>query len=212
MKKLSLLAGLCLALGFASNASAAPLTLTFNELPTQPVSTPTTDLTFMGITFRFRVGGLASADARYNALGPGDFTFIQGAVLEGDANGTLTLDFSLPTTRLSFGAALTSADALTPGFTVQLFGPGLTPLGVLTENTANLAGISEGQFDFAGPLVSRAIISFNAAALGPDVQRFALDNLTIEPVPEPGTLLLFGTGTAALGVALARRRRRAGKS
>jgi hypothetical protein len=206
MKKFSLFACLCLWLGFSHSVSAEPVTLTFNELPTQPVSTPTTDLSFRGVTFRFRVGGQPSPDARYNAAGPGNFTFIQGAILEGDAHGTLTLDFNIPTTRLMFGAARSSLGTLTPGITVELFDPAGGSLGVIAVNTSNLSGISEGLFNYpGGALVSRAVIAFNDPTAA---SRFALDNLTFEPVPEPATLLLLSTGLAAAGMAARRGRKK----
>lgn len=196
MKKRCLVACLFIILGLSSAASADPITLTFNELTTRPVQ----GLTFSGVTFGFTVGGLASQDAVYNRPGPGSLTFVQGAVLEGDANGVLTLNFAAPTSVLRFGIALTTMNNLTPGFTVQLFDPASQLLGVFSVNTTPLISFSEGQFNYSGALVGRAVIDFNENF--PGIRRFALDNLTIDPVPEPATLLLLGTGLAGVGAAV----------
>jgi hypothetical protein len=171
--------------------------ITFSELPTQPAN----GLTFLGVTFGFRIGVLDSPDARFNAEVPAGLAFIQGAALEGTTLGTLTLDFAAPTPLLQFGVALSSFDALTSGITVELFDATLQPLGVFTLNTTPGLSFSEGQFSFFGVPVGRAVINFNPAAA-----RFAIDNLTFTPVPEPATLLLLGIG--ALGLVASRQRRR----
>lgn len=208
MRKLCLVAGLFLLLATFGTTSAAPITLTFDEVTTPPSPTPVNGLSVMGVTFGFTVGGMASADARYGAEGPGSFTFIDGRVLEGDAAGLLTLNFSSPTPILAFGVGLSSFASVMPGFTVELFGAAMEPLGVFAVNTSpqEAGGISEAQFMFSAAPVSRAVINFNESfpPIVPGVRRFALDNLTFDsaPVPEPATMLLLSTGLAAVGAAV----------
>lgn len=176
----------------------AAVTLTFNELPTQPVD----GLSYMGVTFGFTVGGSPSLDARYNAGGPGSIIFVQDPSLEGAAAGILTLDFApLPTDVLRFGVALNSALPLTPGFTVELFDKNLVSLGVTPVNTLPLVSFTEGAFTYAGPAIRRAVIDFNETG----ATRFALDNLTFNPVPAPGAILL---GSIGVGLVSWLRRRR----
>jgi len=177
----------------------AAVTLTFTELPNQPVN----GLSYMGVTFGFTVGGGPSLDARYNATGPGSTTFVQDPSLEGNAAGILTLDFApLPIDLLQFGVALSNIMPLTPGFTVELFDTSLVSLGVTPVNTSPLVLWTEGQFTYGGPPVSRAVVDFTEVGIGP---RFALDNLTIEPIPAPGAILL---GSIGVGVVSWLRRRR----
>ena len=180
----------------AGTASAA-FTLTFDELPTQPVN----GLSYMGITFGFKVGGISSTDAVYNDIGPGTLTYLQDPTLEGTTAGVLTLDFANPTDTLEFGVALNSYYAETMAYAVRLYDSSYTLIGTYFENTSPLVLWSEGLFTYSGTLVRRATIGFNERAAG----RFALDNLTINPIPAPGAVLL---GSIGLGLVNRLRRRR----
>ena len=180
------------AFSLASHASFALTTLTFDELPPQPVD----DLTFQGVAFDFKVAGVDSTDATYNTFGPGSITYVQDPSLEGTSSGVLTLDFATPTAVLEFGVALDTIDTLIPGFTVDLFDATLAPIGSfpVTTQVLVLAGFTEGQFVYPGGSdVGRAVVSFDAAAT-----RFAFDNLTF--VPEPSSALLLAAGLAGLAV------------
>jgi hypothetical protein len=198
MKKL---VAICILLVLMSTGAAnAAFTLTFNELPTQPVN----GLSYMGITFGFKVGGSPSTDAAYNAIGPGTLTYLQDPTLEGTTAGILTLNFAAPTDQLQFGVALNSYFAATPGYIVRLYDPSSLLIGVYSGNTSPLVLWSEGQFTYSGTPVSRAAIGFNDRV----ANRFALDNLTINPVsavPAPGAVLLSSIG---LGLVNWLRRRR----
>jgi hypothetical protein len=181
----------------SAGAANAAFTLTFDELPTQPVN----GLSYSGITFGFRVGGLPSTDAIYHGIGPGTLTYLQDPTLEGTTAGILTLDFSTPTDMLEFGVALNSYDAVTPAYVVKLYDPSYALIGTFTEDTSPLVLWSEGQFTYSGSMVRRAVIGFNGQA----ASRFALDNLTINPIPAPGAVLLSSIG---LGLVNWLRRRR----
>jgi hypothetical protein len=200
-RKMKRLIKICIAAGMilATAPSAHAVTLTFDELPNQPVD----GLSFMGVTFGFTVGGVPSTDAYYNAYGPGTTMYLDDPSLEGDVTGILTLDFiPLPIDQLQFGVALETTAALTPGFTVELFDPSLVSLGVTPVNTSPLVFWSEALFTYSGTPVARSVINFNE--LG-EQNRFAVDNLTFQPIPTPGAILLGGIGTGL--VSWLRRRR-----
>jgi len=168
---------------------ALAVTVQFDELPFQAVD----GLTFAGVTYDFKVGGLDSIDASFNSGGPGALTYVQDPSLEGDANGILTLDFATPTLDLAFGVALNTGANLSPGFQVSLFDPALALIATLPVPTQNLLGaFTEGQFSISGTPISRAVLDFNHTS------RFALDNLTYNPVPLPAAIWLLGS--ALLGI------------
>ena len=178
MKKSRLILFVGLILAFGSGASAQQTTLTFDELPFQPV---VGGVFVNGVT-------ISHPDADYNSGGPGILTFTQDPSLEGDAAGTLTLDFDVPTPTLQFGVSRSTFDPLTPGFTVGLFDSSLMSLGVTQVNTTPLISFSEGQFNYSGTPVKRAGVNFPSPELG---VRFAFDNLTFEgggPTPAPDGL------------------------
>ena len=157
----------------ASWASAASVTLTMDEVSKQPIN----GLTLGGVTFGFTVGGVASTDAMYDTGDGGEQLFTQEPVIEGAAGGVLALDFDAPTARLDFGVSLYTENAISPGFSVELFDANQQSIGTTGVDTSPRSGdtFSEGQFSYAGAPVIRAVISFD-----PSAERFALDNLAFE--------------------------------
>jgi hypothetical protein len=195
MKKFVLI---CVLAGLMSAGAAdAAVTLMFDELPTQPVD----GLTYKGVTFGFTIGGSSSADALYSGTGPGSITYLQDTTLEGNAAGVLTLDFVQPTNLLQFGIALNSFSPVTAAYTVELFDASLAALGTYSGNTYPLMVWSEDLFAYSGTPISRAIVDFNEQFAG----RFAVDNLSINPIPAPGSILL---GSLGVGFVSWLRRRR----
>jgi hypothetical protein len=208
-----------MAAALAAAAPACAVTLTFDELATQPAQGLSTN----GVNFGFTVGSQTSQDAVYNRPGPNGSRVISGAALEGDARGVLTLSFASPTPVLNFGVALTSPSSLAPGLTVRLLGPGAQAIGTQALNTTAAGTLSEGTFNFSGALLSSAVIDFNEGLLASPF-RFAIDNLTVQPgtslpgtgtvpgggggtgsaVPAPPVIALAGIGVLAMG--LVRRR------
>lgn len=156
--------------------------VTFDEVSTAPVD----DLNVEGVTFDFKVGGIDSAAATFNAAGPAGQFLLDSAVLSGDANGILSFIFDFPTPTLSFTAALNQTGfAATPALTVDLYGVGFVPLGTIPLSMiSNGPGLFiEGQFVYpGGQLVKAAIIDFNELAAGP-VPLFYLDNLNFSRLP-----------------------------
>lgn len=190
-------ATICIVLMLMSGAANAAVTLTFDELPTQPVD----GVSYSGVTFNFKVDWVPSTDAVYNGIGPGNLTYLQDASLEGTTAGVLTLDFANPTDQLDFGIALNSYSAVPTAYVINLYDASYNLIDTFTGGTSPLVLWSEGQFTYSGTLVSRAVIGFNSQA----ASRFAMDNLTINAIPAPGAVLL---GSFGLGIVNWLRRRR----
>ena len=167
--------------------NARAITLTFGELPFQPID----NLSYNGVTFDFKISGIDSIDASYNSGGPGTTTFVQDPSLEGNSSGVLRMDFATPTPILDFGVAESTDATLTPGFVVNLFDASLAPIGTYPVNTSPLIVFTEAGFSYAGVPVRRAVVTFT-----PSAGRFALDNLHF--VPEPSSFAFAALGSLGL--------------
>ncbi len=180
---------LTIALALVSLTSQATL-LTMDEVPTQAVD----GLSVSGVTFEFTVAGINSTDADYNSGGPGDSTYLQGAMMEGNSAGILGMTFDVATSNLSFGLALSLQTPLIPGAVVELFDINMQSIGTFNLDTTPLVSFTEGQFNYSGVDILRATVDFDDNA-----GRFAFDNLAFNQIPEPGALalLLLGAGVLA---------------
>ncbi len=163
----------------------AAATITFDELPFQPVD----GVTFQWVTFGYEIDGVSSDLAHYASfMGSQDLTTISDPSLVGDSAGLLTVDFEIPTSIVQFGAALSTADALNPGYSVELFDDAAQLVGVFPVDTAVVGGelaFSEALFSYEGDPVVTAIIDF-----ADEPGSFALDNLVYE-IPEPAAAWMW---------------------
>lgn len=186
-----LLSTACILFGGANVVRAE--TLTFDELSSP---TPVDGLTVKGVKFDFKIDGVDSQDATYG-LSFADqtlgnlFANLQQPLLEGNAKGILTLDFTAPVSTIRFAGALPVFNTLTPGFTVELFNQELQSIGITPVDTNPLVFLSEGLFTYSGVPVIRAVVNFDETKLGFDPAsppRFVIDNLNYTAVPEASSL------------------------
>lgn len=173
-------------------------TITFGELPAQPVN----GLNLLGVTFGFKINGVASSDATFGAtLGPGNTPFLSPPHLEGNTLGQLMLDFAIPIVFLQFGSHLSLEDSVAAALGVQLFDVSMAPLGgLMSLNMTPSPTFAGALFQYEGAAASHAMIQFNNQA----ATRFAIDGLTFVPVPEPNLAWLIVPALAG-GIYLRRR-------
>jgi hypothetical protein len=161
-----------------------------------------------GIVFDYSFG-LSTLDVASG--GPGNTNNVDGEMILSafqsfNANaGVLSLDLPTFVYQFGYGFALAIVDPRPSATTISIFS-GETLLGALTY-----AGAPDPIFTggFAG---IQNDVSFNRVRITFDslqTQAFAMDNIRLAPVPvpEPTSLLLFGTGAVAL-LANARRRKK----
>jgi hypothetical protein len=156
----------------------------------------------LGVTFDYTEGLSAEAatygDSTLPEPSTGDFSY---PLLDGGADGTLTLTFADPTDFVSFDIFY----VFEPGDSGGSVAIGGTTPEVFTTN-------GDGAAFSAGSFMSDASAPFTTVAITfdePSGVAFAIDNLSydaIAPTPEPGSLALLVTGALLLG-ALVRLRR-----
>ncbi|OKH33313.1 hypothetical protein NIES2101_40015 [Calothrix sp. HK-06] len=189
---------------FSTTNADAVTKLTFDELG---VPTPVDNLTVKGVTFDFKIDGVDSNEAMYNASFPPQLPSnllanLQQPSLQGNAQGILSIDFAAPVEALEFAVGVDAVQPLAPGFSVELLDKGLNSLGITPVNTAPLAILSEGLFKYSGVPIKKAIVSFNSeSSLNPNNPRFSLDNLSYTAVPEPSSLIAL-LGSSAISAYL----------
>ena len=162
-------------------------------------ATPFTD-TVSGLAATFT----SSGDPAGFAVGPTFFSALTGNVLldpgpAGLNNLALTIVFSAPQTSISLNFATNSAAGVL--LNLSAFS-GASAVGGAAASGIIPLGFSfpEGVISFSGPAFDRVVLSSSALD-------FAIDNVAVDAIPEPGSLSLFTFG--ALGsLAIARLRRR----
>lgn len=172
------------------NVVAVVNTITFDELPAQPID----GLTLEGATFDFSVNGIPSSDATFNVPAPASFQTLSGSVVEGNAGGILAVDFTSPQSQVSFNAARDTPAVIANAATVTYFDAIGTLLGTATLSMApSPTGVSEGQLSIIGQRISRVVIDFSVSNFG---TRFALDNLRTDDAgvvaPATGSATIIG--------------------
>ena len=146
------------------------VTQTFNIPPA-----PCEGLDLAGVLYSFTIAGAPSlACTAGTFVGPGVTNNIQAPNIEGSAAGVLHLTFEVPTTKFGFGVAQSTL-ASPQSVVIDLFRPGA---GLLRQEvplvTTNDPGFVGARFDYDGPAVRTATISF---PVGP-YTRFAVDNVS----------------------------------
>ncbi len=155
-------------------------TITFDELPQQPIN----GLTVEGATFTYTINGVASSNATFNTPGANGFAYISGGVSLGDTSGVLTVDFANPVSNISFGVARSGVVPVNNGFSVELFDAGLNSLGVTTVPMAQVISPNiEGLYTSTASGISRMRIDFSVANSAVAGTQFALDNLVTDDSP-----------------------------
>lgn len=172
-------------------------TVTFDEVPTQPVD----GLTVGEVTYGFTVNGTPSTDANYASFGPNLVNFLQDPVLEGTASGVLSLDFSTPVDSIQFGLARSIQTPVTNGVEVRLFDSSGAPAGTFPLDLITPVSFAEVQFTYTGLPVTRMEIDLTVASPAQGGTRFAIDNLiynTVTATATPSATVIGGTGDDTL--------------
>jgi hypothetical protein len=166
------LIGLCL-LGFGTSPALADKPIFVETYNISPV--PCDGLQLAGVAYSFTVAGAPSLDCTAGTFaGPGFTNDISAPNIEGTAAGVLHLTFDVPTTHFDFGVAQ-STFVSPQSVVVNLNAPGHGVLRAEIDlTTTNDPGFVGGHFNYDGPAVKTATISFPA---GP-YTRFAVDNVS----------------------------------
>ena len=173
-------------------------TIDFTEVP---AGTRADGAKIEGVTFNFTVNGVASTMATIGTTGPGTTTITQAPMLEGPTTGLLTLNFPTPVSQVGFSYVALYQQADPNGLTVTMLDSkgGTVSKDLAIERIAAYSGV---RYDNT-PVVPIVRLTIDPNQLRG--ARFAVDNVTFTPVPEPAGLLPLAASAATL---LARRRRR----
>ena len=202
----SLLGLLCFML--PGSARADTVVLNFDSIAVAPGSfvNGTAYLSSFGITFSVSQAG--TIPAIYNGVGS-DVTAVSGSDWFSIANPLVnnspifyTLTFATPLDSLSFDTVNTASVITYPRWSATAF-DGAVQVGA-TVGQPGGSGIPAQLFSIDGPDITS--ITFSSFSTGQSMDAVGIDNLTLtSSVPEPSSLLLFGTGLLGLVVLAARK-------
>lgn len=184
---------LIFALAFASCAMAGTVTLTMDEVATQPINGLA--VTKGGVTFTFSNPG---GNYNYHSSDGGTLTYVQDPSIEG-TTGNIGVSFSVPVTSLQFGFVADRGTALSPLATVSLYNNSATPFATTPFGSTLTDPFAEALFAYSGPTpVTNILITPNTGG----AFAFAFDNLQVttgfSPTPAPPSGVLVGLGILAL--------------
>lgn len=204
----SLLGLLCLMLPGSARADIMTL-LNFDSVTVAPGSfvNATAYLNSFGITFSVSQAG--TIPAIYNGVGT-NVTAVSGSNWFGIANPLVnnspisyTLTFATPLDSLSFDTVNTASVITYPTWNATAY-DGAVQVGATVGQSEGF-GIPAQLFSINGPDITS--VTFSSFSTGQSLDAVAIDNLTLltPSVPEPSSLLLFGTGLFGLVVLAARK-------
>jgi len=222
----ALVIGAALMAGAAQAGTVIPFTNTFdlgqtlpagvigNSAPMAPTSANGLDA--LGVLFGFTEGASlmgATYGDTVNTAGNGIEPPLHDPVLDGGADGILTLNFNFPSTFLKFDIALFVMDGVSSGGQVTIGGNTRTFNTSCVDPSSCLFSVASFSWTPADAF-NQAVITFDSNAM-----MFAIDNLSYDvdppatgaaPVgatPEPATVVFMASGALLLGLARLRRRR-----
>jgi hypothetical protein len=188
----------CVLLAPATRLSAAPILIDFEGI----ADLTSVDSLIPGVTFTN--GTVLQSGAVGGSLNEIDFPPVSGTGVVFDGGGPVRIDFAAPIDL--FSGYFTYVAPLS----IQAFDAGNGLLGTVSASSANNLGAPNELLSFALAGISSVIITGD-----PLGGSFTLDDVSYQTqatdvtvVPEPGTVLLLGTGLAVL----ARKRQRARQS
>ncbi|MDH4239042.1 MAG: S8 family serine peptidase, partial [Phycisphaerae bacterium] len=155
-----------------------PCTITFDGL----TGTRVDGMVIGDVTF-----GFSSNDASIS-VGPGDTLYVQEPYIEGDALGTLTLDFAVPVFGVSYGFVLSAMGSQPDASTMVFYDSLMRAIYAYSADAGDMGfGWMEGlNIGTSTKPIARVTITFSHPE--PDFARFALDNITYSPIPGGGGL------------------------
>jgi hypothetical protein len=159
----------------ATTAMATTVTLTMNEVATQPINGLTVTKSGVSFTFTELTGALF-----YNSGGPGNVTFVQDPSIQGPLRPFSVL-FSEPVNFIQFGLV----EGVSPPVPLTGASVTLSNGNVLPFSLPLVDPFPEGQFTYSGVPVIGFLLT-----PAPGAQAMAFDNLTVNTltVPEPASV------------------------